>query len=476
MTGAGKDTLVKGKRSCTVLFFSAYFIYYAVYCVFSSFIVLFLTEQGYSATVCGIITSLTFLANLLMEPVGGYITDTFLPTRRYLLVCIGIVSMVCAFCTKFMNQSWLLLPGLVLSAGLAYPFSQLMDAWVNLSKESYPGLIYSRIRAGGSMVFAGMSGSALADAGGLGTIEVSAMSKAGYDPDFSVAVTAASAGIGPIIPPSINFVVWAFLSQTSTLAMFQADMGPGVLMGVAMMIWIPIAVKTQHIACPRAPKASWGERFHSLYTSLPALGGPAILVLGIMTGIFTPTECSVVAAMYCVILAICLKRFSFKMLTKALKDTLASAGMSMCLCATGLVFNWVIVTSGLIGFMTTLLMSLGNKIIILLVLNAMLLFLGCFIGSMQILIMVAPLLMNLATALGMSYVQMGVMAVLNVTLGLITPPMAPALFVTAKATGNKFETALKYTVQFLIPMFITLMITTFWEPLTMFLPRLLGSM
>ena len=234
--------------------------------------------------------------------------------------------------------------------------------------------------------------------------------------------------------------------------------------------------ETQHIACPRAPKASWGERFHSLYTSLPALGGPAILVLGIMTGIFTPTECSVVAAMYCVILAICLKRFSFKMLTKALKDTLASAGMSMCLCATGLVFNWVIVTSGLIGFMTTLLMSLGNKIIILLVLNAMLLFLGCFIGSMQILIMVAPLLMNLATALGMSYVQMGVMAVLNVTLGLITPPMAPALFVTAKATGNKFETALKYTVQFLIPMFITLMITTFWEPLTMFLPRLLGSM
>ena len=104
-----------------------------------------------------------------------------------------------------------------------------------------------------------------------------------------------------------------------------------------------------------------------------------------------------------------------------------------------------------------------------------LLFLGCFIGSMQILIMVAPLLMNLATAMGMSYVQMGVMAVLNVTLGLITPPMAPALFVTAKATGNKFESALKYTVQFLIPMFTTLMLTTFWEPLTMFLPRLLGA-
>ena len=327
-----------------------------------------------------------------------------------------------------------------------------------------------------SMIFAAISGSATAGTAAIGSIMTPAFKEKGYNMSFVTVLLSAAGSIGPIIPPSINFVVWAFLSQTSTLAMFQAGMGPGVLMGVAMMIWIPIAVKTQHIACPRAPKASWGERFHSLYTSLPALGGPAILVLGIMTGIFTPTECSVVAAMYCVILAICLKRFSFKMLTKALKDTLASAGMSMCLCATGLVFNWVIVTSGLIGFMTTLLMSLGNKIIILLILNAMLLFLGCFIGSMQILIMVAPLLMNLATALGMSYVQMGVMAVLNVTLGLITPPMAPALFVTAKATGNKFETALKYTVQFLIPMFITLMITTFWEPLTMFLPRLLGSM
>lgn len=335
------------------------------------------------------------------------------------------------------------------------------------------GLAHANVLA--SMIFAGMSGSALADAGGLGTIEVKAMTEAGYDKDFSVAVTAASAGIGPIIPPSINFVVWAFLSQTSTLAMFQAGMIPGILMGAAMMIWIVVAVKTQGIKCPVVPKASWKERLHSTWSALPALGGPAILIAGIMTGVFTPTECSVVAAMYCVIMAIALRRFNLKMLTKALMDTLVSAGMAMTLCATGLIFNWVIVTSGLIGWMTNILMSLGNEILILLVLNAMLLFLGCFIGSMQILIMVAPLLMNLATALGMDYVQMGVMAVFNVTLGLITPPMAPALFVTAKATGNSFDAALKYTVQFLIPLFITLMLITFVEPLTMWLPRVLGA-
>ncbi|MDD6075017.1 MAG: MFS transporter, partial [Clostridium sp.] len=141
----------------TVPFFSAYFIYYAAYCVFSSYTVLFLTERSYSATVCGIITSLTFLANLLMEPVGGYITDTFLPTRRYLLACIGAVSLLSVFCTKFMDQPWLMLPGMVLAAGITYPFSQLMDAWVNISKEKQPDLVYSRIRAGGSIGFAVMS-------------------------------------------------------------------------------------------------------------------------------------------------------------------------------------------------------------------------------------------------------------------------------------------------------------------------------
>ncbi|MFV0497332.1 MAG: TRAP transporter large permease [Candidatus Fimivivens sp.] len=335
------------------------------------------------------------------------------------------------------------------------------------------GLAHANVLA--SMIFAGMSGSALADAGGLGTIEVKAMSEAGYDRDFAVAVTAASAGIGPIIPPSINFVVWAFLSQCSTLAMFQAGMLPGIIMGLAMMIWIVIAVKTQGIKCPTVPKASWKERFTATWRALPALGGPIILVAGIMTGVFTPTECSVVAAAYCVMMSIVLKRFNMNMLTKALKDTLSSAGMAMALCATGLIFNWVIVTSGLIGWMTHLLMSLGSKFIILLVLNAMLLFLGCFIGSMQILIMVAPLLMNLADALGMSYIHIGVMAVLNVTLGLITPPMAPALFVTAKATGNSFERSLPYTVQFLIPLMITLVAVALFEPLTMGLPRLLGA-
>ena len=144
----------KRRPRYTVPFLGAYFFYYAGYCVFSSYIVLYLTERGYSATLCGVITSIALLANLLMEPVGGYITDTFLSTRRYLALCVAAIVGLCVFCTRFAHRPELCLPALVLTAGLAYPFSQLMDAWVNCSLELDPGLVYSRIRAGGSIGFA----------------------------------------------------------------------------------------------------------------------------------------------------------------------------------------------------------------------------------------------------------------------------------------------------------------------------------
>lgn len=356
------------------------------------------------------------------------------------------------------------------SSGLSDGLFEMFEQWVG---HLTGGLAHANILD--SMVFAGMSGSALADAGGIGALEVRAMENSGYDSNFSVACSAASCAIGPIIPPSINFVVWAFLSKSSTLAIFQAGMVPGITMGLAMMVWIYVAIKTQGIKAPKLQRATWENRKKYTLAALPAMGGPAILIFGVMSGIFTPTESSVVAAAYCVFVSMLTRRFTIKGLSDALRTTVISSGMAMALCATGLIFNWVIVTSGLINWISSVLLGLGSRVLILLILNAVLLFLGCFIGSMQILIMVAPLLMNIANGLGMNYVQMGVMAVFNVTIGLITPPMAPALFVTCKATGNSFEGAMKYTLQFLVPLFATLLLITFWEPFTMWLPRALGA-
>ncbi len=334
------------------------------------------------------------------------------------------------------------------------------------------GLAHANVLA--SMIFAGMSGSALADAGGLGTIEVKAMTEAKYDKNFSVAVTAASSCIGPIIPPSINFVIWAFLSRANTLSMFMGGLFPGIMMGISMMVWIVVAVKTLGVTAPKAAKASWSERFQATWRALPALGGPAILIGGIMSGFFTPTECGVVAAMYCVFISICYKKFNKEMLFRALRNALSSSAMVMALAATGLIFNWMIVTSGFITFISDALLSLGSEFLILLVLNLIYLFLGCFIGSMQMLIMTAPLLMSLASALGLSLIHIGVMSVVIMTLSIITPPMAPALFITAKATGNSFDGAVKYTVQFLIPLFITQLLITYIPAFTEWLPTMMG--
>ena len=143
-----------GKSRYSASFFAAYFFYYGGYCIFSSYMVMYLTSRGYSATLCGFITSLTLIANLLAEPVGGYITDTFLSARRFLTICVGVITVLCLLCTWSVDNPWLCLPALVAAAGVAYPFSQLMDAWVNCSRELDPGLIYSRIRAGGSIGFA----------------------------------------------------------------------------------------------------------------------------------------------------------------------------------------------------------------------------------------------------------------------------------------------------------------------------------
>ena len=295
-----------------------------------------------------------------------------------------------------------------------------------------------------SFFFGGISGSSSADCASLGPIEIKMMEEQGYDREFSTCLTMASSVEGILVPPSQNMVIFtlaaAGVTTVSIGQLFVAGYMPGAVLSIVLMIYSYYYSKKMNI--PVTGKFNLKNCIKAFFKAIWGMLAVMFVVVGVIAGVFTTTESAAAAVVWSLCVGLFIyKGFSFKDIPH--------------------IFANVVETLG--------------KVLILLVLNAMLLFLGCFIGSMQILIMVAPLLMNLATAMGMSYVQMGVMAVLNVTLGLITPPMAPALFVTAKATGNKFESALKYTVQFLIPMFTTLMLTTFWEPLTMFLPRLLGA-
>ena len=334
------------------------------------------------------------------------------------------------------------------------------------------GLGHANIVA--SMVFAGMSGSALADAGGLGNIEVKAMKDAGYEPEFSVAVTAASSTIGPIIPPSINFVVYSFMTQTSSVAMFIGGLIPGILMGISMMVLVYVEVKYFHIQAPITPKASGAERLKSFWRALPALTAPVLLMIGILTGVMTTTETGVVAGVYCVILAIYYRRLNLKMFLQAMKDTLTTTVMTVFLIGTGAVFNWMLITGGVTAFLSKWLLSFNSTAMTLFVLNIVLIFLGCFMGSMSILIMVAPLLVEIANACGLSLVHLGVVAVLNMTLSLITPPMAPSLFTTCRISGVDFAGSVKRVMPFMIPLVVTLTLITYIPGLVTWLPSVFG--
>lgn len=421
-----------------------------------------------------IIAFLVFVLLLLLEiPVsfsilGGSITYAAFSGEN-LLMFAQKLSASFADSTMMAIPSFLFVGIYMGYVGMTDRVFDVCEKWIGHIKG---GLAYANILA--SMLFAGMSGSALADAGGLGVIEVETMRKANYDENFSVAVTAASSTIGPIIPPSINLMIWGYLSSTATITLFLAGILPGIIMGLAMMLFSAWMIGHYHISAPKTQKNTTAERFRATIRALPALGGPLILIFGISFGVFTPSECGAVAALYCIVLSFFNRSFSLDMFHKALKETASSASMVMALCATGMIFNWMIVTSGLLNAATGALGTIGSKVVILLLLNLLMLVMGCFIGSMQILIMLCPLLITLSQTLGMSLVQMGVMAVFNLVIGLVSPPFAPSLFVTCQATHTSFNKALKYTMLFIIPLTATLIIITFVPWVTEFLPSALG--
>lgn len=336
------------------------------------------------------------------------------------------------------------------------------------------GLAHANVVA--SMVFAGMSGSVQADAGGLGYIEIETMSRAGYDREYSCAITASSSIIGPIIPPSINLVVYGYLAQVSTLALFLGGLVPGIMMGISLMVLIFFQAKkgiviSKDTLQPRAPAR---EIWQAFWRIIPVLLGPVLLIAGILSGAFTPTECGCMCAMFCILLAICKRRVNKKCIIRSLKRTLSTTAMTMFLISTGNIFNWMIITGGVLDVLTDVLLGIGNKYLMLLILNILMLFMGCFMGNMAILVMMTPLVVGISNAMNLDLIHVGVMMVLNLTIGCITPPFAPAVFTACKVADANFEKTIRYTAGFMVPLVIVLLGITYIPAFVTLLPTLLG--
>ena len=324
-----------------------------------------------------------------------------------------------------------------------------------------------------SMLFAGMSGSAVADAGGIGPVQIRAMEQDGYDRGFSAAVTASSATIGPIIPPSIPAVIYGAIANVSIAAVFIGSIIPGVLMGASMMILV--AWISYRRGYPVGPRAHFRDIVQAVIAGILPILTPLIIVFGILSGIFTPTEASAIALAYCMAIAFFVYRsITLPAFWKICVATMLDTAALLLIIAGSALYAWVLaryqVTSQIIAFLSA---TIESKYVLLLILNVFILVIGCFIDTVPALFLLTPLLVPLVVSYGIDPVHFGVMMILNLMIGLITPPVGTVLFTVQKVADIPFMTLVRNVAPFYVPLFATLLLITFVPWLVLGLPGLL---
>lgn len=324
-----------------------------------------------------------------------------------------------------------------------------------------------------SMLFAGMSGSAVADAGGLGAVEIKAMKDDGYPEDFSAAVTASSATIGPIIPPSIPAVIYGALANTSIAAIFLGSILPGVFMGLGLMAMV--ATISHLRGYPTRARATFAEFGHALARGFLPMLTPVIILVGILSGLFTPTEASVVALLYCLGISFCVYRsITLREFGKILRDTAIDTSSLLLIIAGSALYSWILaryqVTALVADF---LLATVTEPMILLLLLSLFILLIGLFIDSIPALFLLTPLLVPVVVQYGIDPVHFGVLMIFNLMIGLITPPVGTVLFAIQKITDISFSSLVRATLPFYIPLVLVMLVITLFPSIVMFLPNLL---
>jgi tripartite ATP-independent transporter DctM subunit len=324
----------------------------------------------------------------------------------------------------------------------------------------------------GSVIFAGMSGTAVADAGGLGTIEIKAMRDHGYGDEFSVGITAASSTIGPIIPPSLPMVIFGVMANVSIGQLFTAGIVPGLLMAVCLMAYVTYYAHRHNIG--RDQKFRLLVLGTSFIRAVPALLTPAIIIGGMSLGIFTPTEAAVAACAWALLLGALLYRtLSLKQFYKISIETIETTASVLLVVGAASLFGWVLTTTRVTEtFAAALLSVTTDPLLILLLINLLLLVVGCFMETVAAISILVPVLMPVIEKAGIDPVQFGVIMVLNLMIGLLTPPVGMVLFVLSRVANMPFDRTVVAVAPFLIPLLVVLALITFIPDLTLYLPRI----
>jgi len=353
------------------------------------------------------------------------------------------------------------------SAGITtriFEFAKAMVGWL------HGGL--GHVNIGASIVFAGMSGAAVADAGGLGTIEIKAMRDAGYDDDFSVGITAASSTIGPIIPPSLPLVIYGVMASVSIGELFAAGVIPGLLMGVSLMIMVTLYARKRNY--PRDAAFSFIRLWQTFKKAFLPLQTPTIIVGGILSGIFTPTESAIAAVVYALFLGLFVYRsLTWRHILRVSMDTIETSAAILMIVASATIFAWILIDQQVAVILADALLGFSqNKTVILIIIMAVVLLIGCFMETIAAITILVPVLLPIAQQVGIDPVHLGLIVILNLMLGLLTPPVGMVLYVLSKVSGVKFERCVTATAPFLVPLLIVLGLICFIPEIALWLPNI----
>jgi C4-dicarboxylate transporter, DctM subunit len=325
---------------------------------------------------------------------------------------------------------------------------------------------------GASMVFSGISGTAISDTASIGSVMIPAMKKEGYDADFSCAVTAASSTIGPIIPPSLPMIIAGSLTGISIGKLFLAGAIPGVLLAIGLgAVSYYISVRKNH---PKQPKASWKQRGKGFIHAFWALLMTFLILFGIIGGVFTPTEASVVAVLYALVIgSLFYRTLTWRKIASVMTNSAGTTASLMILVGFANLFGWILISEQVPQNLAALLLTITqNKFVLLLLINILLIIIGSFMETIAALLIVYPILLNVAVFAGIDPVQFSVIAVLNLIIGLNTPPVGVCLFVASGIGKVSMEKVARAGLPFLLISIVILLLVSYIPALSLFLPGL----
>ena len=325
---------------------------------------------------------------------------------------------------------------------------------------------------GASMLFAGISGTAVSDTASIGTVMIPAMEKEGYKTDFSCAVTAASSTVGPIIPPSVPMIIAATLTGLSVGKLFLAGAVPGLLLGTGFIITAYILSKSQ--PHKKKKRSSFLEILRGFSDTFWALLMTFIILYGIIGGVFTPTEASIVAVVYAALIGLFVyRKLSLKEIPRIVLDSVKTSASLMILVGFSNLLGWILVTEGLPELISERLLGFtDNKIVILIIINLILLLVGTFMETIAALLIMFPVLLNVAVGVGVDPIQFAVIAVLNLIIGLTTPPVGVCLFVASSIGKISIDRISKSILPFLLVSILVLILVTYIPQISLMLPGL----